>query len=809
MIAGLLSDLKHARRLYVRTPWQSALAIIMLAATMALVSTMVSLWSDLRLGSALGLDDGRGLVTIYVRGQQIGGVLGAEGMSAFREMSQTFESISGSSVIGGLHGVLLDGRPLSGSAEPVFPDYFQTVRPRITLGRGLEPADFASDGERVLVISHTFWREFLEQDPNIIGRELNIAGQNWRVVGLVDRDFRGLGREAPLFWLPYRRFFDDIRVGTTEERIYDFPTWRLVGRRSPEASLLAAKSELRQFISTHHFASDVRQPTAERFAIIEGIVENPDQHAAARRQVTLLLMAALLVSVIAAINTSVFLLARAPSRERELSVRQSLGATRRRLTAQLLVEAAVLVVPATFAGCILSIYFAALMRSLSFVEGAEFSGQIISWQALGILTALAGILSVLVTLSPLLRLRKGGISGSNRVSISRPSYLQFGAASTQVGLSALIGSVAIAFLAHLAITGARDLGYDPKDLLYVSLAIELAPGQELNPPNEVDAFSFRSSLRDRVAGIWDVREISFGLHLPGQNQLAYNSHTFEVEGQSIDARTVFAGPHMLQALGMEMLRGREFEYDNEVGVIVSREFAEQAWGTIEVIGRFLFDTEDHERNQRWRIIGVVDDARFGHPEHPVEPMVFSSFTSMAAFMANIILRGSVDPEFARFVVEDVIKDHMDTVRVNQVQRVESLLAKSTAPDRSRAIVTSSFGAVVLLLTGFGFFSIVRFTVESGTREVAIRIAVGANPRQIRNHVLKQGLLIGLPGLLVGSLLSIIVISLLKGDLISAAISPPGVTSLTAGVLLVLVLLATAQPAMAVSRMKPASTLKDE
>ena len=800
--AGLAADLKHAARVYRKTPWQTGLAVLMLAAAMALVSAMATLWADLHLSGLPGLESNRGLVTIGMRSEFSMGVMGADAFEALRESTNTLESVSGVSTISFLRDTSLNGQPIEGHAEPVLPGYFQTLRPRMHLGRGLEDDDFADDGQRHLVLSYRLWQTAFDSDPEILLTEVELKGERWRVVGVVDEAFTGTGGVPTLMWLPYGRFMRDIQ-SMPEMIIDDIPVFRLFGRKAPGIGTAAVEAEIDRFMDTHEFPSMFGMRQAGELLVADDIVSHPMQRLAAQRQVSILAVASILVALVAAANMGIFLLARAPARQRELALRQALGASRRRIVGQLLTEAGLLVAIAAAAGIVVSIWLAAGFRELAFLERAGLNAVNFNLTALAATVVVAALLTALVALVPAALLKRGRIGEQSRQASSRPGPFQHGAALVQLGLAGLVGACALSFLLHLHLLDQRDPGFRTDGVQAALLAIrDATPGMRPSLPEADAVTAFRSDLRERLAALAGVDAVSFASPLPGQ--MAVVRVAWEIGDQSVNAKVIQASPGFIELMGIRLLHGRDFEGEMEPGLIVSRQFAEQAWGETDVVGRHVSGDDD-----QMRIIGVIDDLRYGHPDDPIENLILSTGMGMHNSMAAIVVSGNATQSEIESRVNESLDRHMDALSVMDVRSLTEIRGEALVRDRARAGITALYGSLIVLMAGFGFFAMQRFLVDSGQREIAVHQALGAGPRSVRRRVLGSGLRLGLPGVVLGALLGLVAVAWLRDDLISRAVNAPLVAGVTLVALFMLLVLATLQPARRASRLKAGDLLREE
>ena len=800
--AGLTADLKHAARVYRKTPWQTGLAVLMLAAAMALVSAMATLWTDLHLSGLPGLESNRGLVTVGMRSEFSRGVLGANSFEALRQSTNTLESLSGVSTISFLRDTSLNGLPIEGQTEPVLPGYFQTLQPRMHLGRGLEDDDFADNGQRHLVLSYRLWQSAFGSDPEILLRDVELNDDLWRVVGVVDAAFTGTGEAPTLMWLPYGRYMRDIQT-MPEMIIDDLSIFRLFGRKASGVGTAAVEAEIDQFMDTHEFPAMFGVRQAGEILVAEGIVSHPMQRLAAQRQISILTVAATLVALVAAANMGIFLLARAPARQRELTLRQALGASRRRIVSQLLTEAGLLVAMAAAAGIVVSIWLAAGFRELAFLERAGLNEANINLTALAATIVVATLLTILVALVPAALLKRGRISEQSWQASSRPGPFQHGAALVQLGLAGLVGACALSFLLHLHLLDQRDPGFRTDGAQAALLTVrDATPGMRPSLPEADAVTAFRSDLRERLAALAGVHAVSFASPLPGQPGFA--SVTWGIDDQQVNARIISASPGFIELMGIRLLHGRDFEGEMEPGLIVSRQFAEQAWGETDVVGRHVSGDDD-----QMRIIGVIDDLRYGHPDDQMENLILSTGMGMHNSMAAIVVSGNATQSDIESRVNESLDRHMDALAVMDVRSLAEIRGEALVRDRARAGITALYGSLIVLMAGFGFFAMQRFLVDSGQREIAVHKALGAGPRSVRRRVLGSGLRLGLPGVVLGALLGLVTVAWLRDDLISHAVNAPLVAGVTLAALLILLVLATLQPARRASRLKAGDLLREE
>jgi hypothetical protein len=377
-MSGVLADLRHAFRLYARTPASSALAIAGLAAALAIETAFISLWSALELAPHPGFEARRNLVTIAHN----------DGRNSFPLSFDTIERIDAeASAIESVAGVMTARQTLDREekaievvTELVTSGYFEHVGPRVLLGRPFSRGDHGRDAEPVAILSYTLWqRDFagrddvLDETVRIRGRNPMFGGfsdtpettQTYRVIGVLAPGMRGTFAADIDVWLPFEQVWPLLGEGRPANAML----FGALGRLSEGASLESARAELAgRFRPAPGEANVFSLGTLDAIA---GVVANLGTHREVRRQVRLFLAGSALLALTAACNVSLFLLSRAPGRRRELAIRTAVGAPRGRLARQLLTESSLLVVAAALIGLVASIWLAvALPCSCSFTNAS-------------------------------------------------------------------------------------------------------------------------------------------------------------------------------------------------------------------------------------------------------------------------------------------------------------------------------------------------------------------------------------------------------------------------------------------------------
>ena len=538
-MTSFLADLRHALRLYARTPVASVIAIVGCAVAMAAVAAFVSLYTDLVLRPHPGFEQSSRIVTFgWTNGRSTGG-MSPELIDDMADQVTTLKAAAGASLVSFIVGP--DREMLPG--ELVTRGFFPGLRPKLALGRGFEPEEHDPDGEPVVVISHAYWQQQFGGSPDVLGRTIPFDGRpgfwpefesiapaatgrasaassrepegpiEFRIVGVMDASLPGTGppSRSTVFWLKIERAL--ALAGTDVSAVGAYHSMRGLGRRAAGATTASVSNELNgRFID--QVGARIEGLRNVRIYALDGLVLDIAVQRSVQQQLRLFLGASLLLAIVAAANLSLFLLARAPSRRRELGIRMSVGAPIGRLACQLASEASMLVLLATMLGLMLSVWLAAILPGLSFLQDAQWSEvTLLDWRVIAVVGACVLILMKLVSLVPVIGLNRLGIAASSRSDSSRPSLAQRIAGAAQIGIAAALGGAAIAFAWYVGALSFSDPGYEMRDRYAVSYSMMARAGAEGWIGVSAADWARR---RETILSLPGVRRVSHAGMVPGR-----------------------------------------------------------------------------------------------------------------------------------------------------------------------------------------------------------------------------------------------------------------------------------------------------
>jgi len=818
-MTGILTDCRHALRLYVRTPGASAIAVAVLAIGMAFVGAFLSLYVDLVLRPHPGFEQSRQISSI---GQDSGSDLIGIAFGNIEILADEMTTIEAIAVRSGTPTFVgLDREPVI--AGLVSEEFFPGLRPRLALGSGFSIEDHAPDAEPVVVLSYSYWQRRFGGDRGVIGSFVDIArdpivpyrgpgvftsaepeqeSARFRIVGVVESGvsrFDEYTQYEPALWVPLERAWP-LFVGVPESlRTSRAATYV---RRAEGVPVEAVVNELRARYEDSATITNLI-PGAGLDAA-DGIVSNLAVHRDAKHQLELFLAGSVLLALVAAANVSLFLLARAPARRNELGVRLAVGAPMRRLARQLATEAGLLVLVSAALGLLGSVWLTLYLRGLAFLREAQWREvTLLDWRVMTLSGAIVLVLALLASLAPILGIRRLGIAAAAKQVTAGASLPQRSAGTLQFAAAGALGGAALAFAWYLAVLMFGDPGFETKDRYFVQISTQARGITQ-------DEYTVAAArLSEAVEAIPGISAVAFGSPVPGS----------ESEGrfptmipspvdptQQIGIQVGEIEQRFIELLGLNLIYGRAPEGQEPRVVVVNQTLARTIWGREDVVGEILSGSAllgNIRTGEGSQIVGVLEDVSFGHPSAPAKPYAFRGY---ANFLSGVIETRLTAAELQQALQD--IESVLD-VQVPVVRPLRDMRRELIAADRARSYLTMATAALVVLLSVFGFYGTLRYLVAAGRREYAIRAALGAGPRALGRLVVWRGLLLGLPGLAIGGLLSLIAVAWLRDDFGSIEVPATAVTLAVVVGLIAILLLASLGPAREARRTQPAPLLREQ
>jgi predicted permease len=685
-------------------------------------------------------------------------------------------------------------------------------------GRSFRPDEQSPGRDAVVLVSEEFWRSGLAADESIVGKTLTLDGVPHEVVGVLPRTV-GFPFEDVQVWKPLALPSGPDRRGARWLEVF--------GRLAPGVDVRQARAEMEGLAARHAAA----YPGTNKGWTIETVAFHEVTAGELKPTLLLLWSAVVLVLLVAGANVASLLLLRGMARARDVAVRAALGAGSLRIARLLLLESVLLALVGGVAGVVLGSGFVRIVGGLlgdAFPRPAALDGRAVLF-SLGLALAtglLSGLLPALsASRAPLdvaLRSSARGLAGAASLASRR----FFVAAEIAVAVVLLVGAglVVRSFLNVLDVPP----GFDARR----ALTFRVAPAQVQPAANETEEQFLARYLgqRDRVAGFYDALLAGIGSR-PGVeavgavNRLPLTGHWWSISVQPEGAPPVprdqqpiaygrVVSPGYFRAMGIPLRTGRDFTAldDKDPVIVVSESFVRRHWPGADPLGRRVaVDTLDGP----WlSVVGIAGDVRGDGLEQEAKPTFYvplrqATYGFYPDWGMDVVVRTRTAPEAAAGLVRDEVRRLDPSLPIFAVETLEARLAGSMARRRATAQLFAGFAAVALVLAATGLAGLVAFSVRSRVREMGVRAALGARPRDLVSLVLREGLVLAAVGAAAG-LAGAAALGRLLGSFLYAtpALDPP-TFALTAGLLGAVALAACYGPAHRAGRLDPLAALRQD
>jgi predicted permease len=808
LLEAIVRDVRFALRMLRRSPGFAVVAVLTLAlgigATTAIFSTVHGV-----LLRPLPYPDAERLSVLWLnneREQIERDVTSFPTYLAWRE-APAYEAMAGfTGTTGSFTG---DGDAEQYAGAWVTGEFFRVlgVRPHAGLALGDEHA--RAGGDQVVVLSHGLWTRRYGADPGVIGRSVVINGTTREVVGVMPRGFAY--PDAAEFWLPIAPDAEGWQQMTQSQSLW----LSVIGRLRPDASLTQASAQLNAIMG----------PVGEEVPFLagSGVLVEPLRDTIVgnvRPALLLLLGAVAFVLLIACVNVANLLLARGAGRRRELAVRSALGASGGRLARQALAESLVLSAIGGAAGLILGIGGTALLvaaspADLPRLEGVRVDGTVVAFALL--LTVLTGLI---FGLAPAFQARSAGLAATLREG-------DRGAAGERLTRTRRLLVTAEVALALVLLVGAGLLvrsftalqnvapGFHTERVLSFRVSTPTARYPETDHVRQ-----FHAELIERLnalPGVESAATVTTLLlsRLPNMSPVTLEGMPPPSDDELVTAVTNdFAHPAFFEAMGMPLVGGRGFEAADVSGgpqvAIVNEAFVRRFMPGEDPIGRRFTRSDPQNPDAVWQtIVGVVADARRSGLAEPVRPGAFRPTTQVQPRSMEVLVRTAGPPLALAGPVRGVLRELDPDMALAQLGTVDAALAEAIAARRFVTLLLGGFALLALTLAAIGIYGVLAYLVGRRTRELGIRMALGANRGTVLGLVFRQSMLHVLPGVALGAFGALALTRLLQSQLYGVAPTDPVTFLAVTALLVAIALFATWIPARRAVRVDPVQALRQE
>ena len=833
-----MSSLKYALRTLFKTPFVTVIAIVSLALGIGANAAIFSCFNQMLL-QALTVPRPQELVNLAAPGpkpgsqscNQAGDCDAVFSYTMFRDlqkMQTVFTGIAAHRLFGA--NLSFEGQTLSADAVMVSGNYFQVLQVQPALGRLFDSNDDRLVGEApVVVLSHGYWTSRFAADPGVLNKQLIVNGQSLTIVGVAPKGFDGttLGTR-PQIYVPIT-LRGTMQPGYRSWDNRQSYSLYLFARLRPGVAIEAARQALNA--QYHAIVNDVEAPLqrgmsdatmakfkAKPIVLEPGGLGQSSTRGQAKTPLLMLLGVTGFVLLIACANIANLLLARSAARASEMAVRLSIGAGRGQLIRQLLTESLLLAILGGLAGLVVAHWTLGLIMSLMPAQAAQAMAFSLSPRALlfaGVLTIGTGLL---FGLFPALHSTRPDLVTTLKGLAGQPSGARGAArfrlvlATTQIALSMMLLAASGLFVKSLINVSRVDLGIRTENVITFGLS------PELNGYKPEQTRILFQRLEDELRAVPGVTGVTVAMVplLAGSNwgnDVAVQG--FE-GGPDVDSNARYneVGAGYFSTMGVPLMSGREFAPGDSANApkvaIVNEEFVKKFGLGRDAVGKLIGSGSGSRSKLDTTIVGVAQNSKYSEVKRTVPPLFFRPYVQNPDLgYASFYVRTSADPAQSASSVTAAVKRLDPNLPVEELKTLTQQVRDNTFLDRMMTTLSSLFGALATLLAAVGLYGVLAYTVSQRTREIGLRMALGAAPGAVRRMVLRQvgwmtlvGGVIGIAGAVALGLQAESLLFQMKGF-------DPAVLALSALALTLVTLAAGFIPAHRASQVDPMLALRDQ
>ena len=824
MLETFLLDVRYALRGLRKNPGFAIVCILTLALGIGANTAMFTVFNAVLLRPVPGVANPGGLVILErLQKNNPDFSFGYPDYLDYRDQSQSFAGLAARcrTALTLNHGTTkrITGELVSGN-------YFAMLGVNPALGRLIAPEDVQTDGEApVAVVSYGIWQRVFGSDPEVAGRNILLNGQRFTVIGVASRIFAGTTIGSPTDdWLPLTMqpaAMPRMSRGVLHNRNAGWI--EIFGRLKPHVSLDAARGEL-QIIAGRLAAAYPASNEHRSVDVIPSFGMDPDDRDALQKFFGLLIASVGILLLISCSNVANLLLSRSDSRRREIALRLALGAGRGRLVRQLLTEGLLLSFLASALGLLLAPWagnlILAFRQPLYALHNVDTTPDA---RVLAFALFVALMTAVLFSVAPALQSSNPDLVVTlkdNAPGAGRRSRLRSVLVASQVALSLVLLIVARVTVRRMQKIVNQNPGFTTSHILMMSVS------PSIQGYSEAQGERLYEMLLARVASIPGIQSASLAVTVPPEDWSTrvsifyegqvppldyFRGHEFEV-GIRVDMNTV--APNYFETMGISILRGRDFIERDKTGAplvaIVSQQLAQRLWPDEDAVGkRIEWPSWQGEPRPPLEIIGVSADARYRSLVAEAPLLLYVPEFQNYSGTQTLVVHTAADPEQLLGAVRSAVDSLDQNLPVFAVKTMSEQMGDSLWQPRMAAGILGSFSILALILAAVGLYAVVSQWMGQRTREIGIRMALGAKPQDVIRLTLGYGAGLALWGIVAGILIASVLTRLVSALLFGTSSSDILTMAAIAVFLLLVALAACFVPARRAMRVDPMVALRHE
>ncbi len=799
-------DLSYGARMLIKNPGFTVIAVFTLALGIGANTAIFSVVNGLLL-RPLPYPEPERLVMIWEDPGSIPrNFVNPRNYADWREQNQVFEQVAAINT----QNINLtdDGEPERMIGARVAANFFSILRVNASLGRTFLPTEDGAGSRPVAVLSYGLWQRRFSADPNVIGRMLVLNGASTTVVGVMPADFR-FPQQVEL-WIPF--VFTSNELANTNRGSHYL---RVVGRLKPGVSVEQAQAEMETIYNRlrQEYPRALAKWKVHVFSMHEDMVSD------VKSALLILLGAVCFVLLIACANVANLMLARATARQKEIAIRAALGASRFRLIRQLLTESFMLALAGGGLGVLLGLWGIDLLIRLN-------PGNLPRLDEIGLdrnvllFTLLLSLLSGLIFgATPALQSSRINLNESLKNAAGRggagggQSSLRQVFIVAEVALSLVLLAGAGLMIKSFIKLGQVELGFNPENVL--TMRVSLPSNRYAEWEQQI---SFYRRVVDRIKVLPGVQSAALISDPPISNSVGLWQNGFRIEGQPEPppghgnyAYLRWISPDYFQTLGIPLLKGRlltESDTADRPGIaVIDAAMARQFFPNEDPIGkRILIGIRDRGPRE---IVGIVGNVRQTSLDAEAGPHMYIPYYQTPLSYATLLVRTLADPNAASAAVKHEVLAVDPRQPIYSIRAMEQIISNSLADRRFNLTLLGIFAGVALMLAAIGIYGVMSYSVTQRTREIGIRVALGAQGSDVLRLVVGQGLRLVALGVALGLLAALALTRLMKSLLYSVSATDPVTFIVIALLLTSVALLACYLPARRATKVVPLVALRCE
>ncbi len=808
----LVQDLRYAFRMLRKSPGFTAVAVLTLALGIGANTAIFSI-VDAVLLRAFPYPNARQLVLVFnapVNQQDALSALSYRDFLEYREQNRVFSEMAGNA----FHDLTLTGagEPSIVNTADVTPEIFSLLGVNPLLGRTLAPTDGGLGAAPVALVSENLWRSRFGANPAIIGQSISLDMRSFTVVGVLPASFH----------YPDGSARQDVWIAEAQDPLFGprlrepgVPAMGGIACLKPGISITQAQAEMDTIAArlAKQFPAQDSGVTIRLVPYRQAVVGN------VKSALLILLGAVGLVLLIACANIANLLLSRATSRGREIAVRIALGAGRARIVRQLLTESALLGVLGGIAGVFLALWSVSILRPFLPAEVTQINSIRIGAPVLVFALALSLAAAIVFGLAPALlatpsnvqtKIKDGGERGGQRSGQHVRSLL----AVAEISLAVVLLVAGGLLIRSFALVTTVNPGFDPSHVTEAEISL---PQFQYSTPQQWTAFA--NELMARLHALPGMADSALAAPLPMDRQ---GEATFPFTivgnpplplGKSIAADYATVSPDYFRVMQIPLLRGRFFsEQDSPSSptvAIISETLAQRYFPNQNPLGRQMKFGFPPKTEVSREIVGIVGDVRDESLGKKPGPMMYVPFAQAPLYGGEVVVRSSLSATSIAANIRQATHAIDKDLPVTDIASFSDMLGKSVSQERFRTFLLGSFAAIALVLAAVGIFGVISYSAAQRTHEIGVRMALGAQPRDVLRLILGQGAKLALAGLGIGIVAALLLTRLMASMLYSISATDPVTFIAVAILLLGVALLACYIPARRAMRVDPMVALRYE